>query len=203
MKFTQLMSEVIGAETLYEIDLRESSRKMSVFYIEWTKNLLSGKNANANEKLLELEFSLHRQICEKLMEKTSELVRDLDKFIFIDTSSINVVLEKTRQQLAKAENNSRNNNSLGDCIQLLKDSENSLFDKYSEWKAKKSNLERNAIIKWLSALGGGYGAFMLIYLGILSYMKVESNFIFGIAIPVIVGFCSLLAMFLIISRDGD
>jgi len=203
MKFTQLMSEVIGAETLYEIDLRETSRKLGIFYMEWTRNMLSGKDNESNQKLLELEFSLHKQICQKIIDKTSKLVKELDNFIFVPSSPIKVELEKTRQKIVKAETDSRNNNFLLDSIQLLKDSENELFNSYSEWKAKKSNLERNAIIKWLSVLGGSYGAFMLIYLQILGYMKIESNFIYGIVVPTGVGFFLLLFMFVIISRDWE
>lgn len=196
------MSEIANAEAFYEVDLKKSFREISALYWKWSKDLLANKQVSGHyEELRRLEFSTYCAICDQIIGRLSELVRSLDRLFIVDTSQLNVIIEQARQKKATAENHLNDESKVEGCITLIKAAVDEAFKTYSDWKAKRKNEERKAIIKWLGIMGAIYGGTMAIYLPILSNMQVLSNFIFGVVIPVAIGLLLLLLLLAIFSQE--
>jgi len=83
----------------------------------------------------------------------------------------------------------------------MKETVDGLFKVYSDWKANRENLERKALLKWCGGLGGSYLTAMIVYFQALNNMKINSDFTFGIVIPVAVGLFLVLLLFAIFSQE--
>jgi len=202
VRYGEVMSEIANAEAFYEVDLKKSFREISALYWKWSKDLLANKQVSGHyEELRRLEFSTYCAICDQIIGRLSELVRSLDRLFIVDTSQLNVIIEQARQKKATAENHLNDESKVEGCITLIKAAVDEAFKTYSDWKAKRKNEERKAIMKWLGIMGAIYGGTMAIYLPILSNMQVLSNFIFGVVIPVAIGLLLLLLLLAIFSQE--
>jgi hypothetical protein len=202
VRYGEVMSEIANAEAFYDVDLKKPFREISALYWKWSKDLLANKLVSGHyEELRRLEFSTYCVICDQIIKRLSGLAKTLDRLFLVDTSQLNVTIEQARQKKASAENHFNDESKIEGCIASIKVAVDDVFKIYSDWKAKRKNLERKALMKWLGGLGGGYGVSMAIYYQVLTNMQVLSNFIFGVAIPVFVGLLMLLLVAAIFSQE--
>lgn len=201
-RYGEVMSEIASAEAFYDVDLRKSFREIATLYWKWSKDLLANKLTSGHyEELCRLEFSTYCAICEHIMKRLSELARSLDRLFLVDTSQLKVTIEQARQKKVTAENQVNDESKIQGCITSIKATIDEAFKTYSDWKAKRKNIERKALMKWLSIMGVVYGGSMAVYLQILTNMQVLSNFTFGVVIPVAIGLFLLLLLLAIFSQD--
>jgi len=197
-----MMSEITSAEIFYEVSLREISNRLATLYGKWMRLLVAVMPfSECYAELRELEFSAYKQIHEDIVKRTSVLIKSLDTLFFVDTNQLNSAIETARQLKTTAEQRFAKENKIEEGIQLMKQAVDSLFKVYSDWKANRKNLERKALIKWCGVLGGGYLTVMAVYFLALSNMQINSNFTFGIVIPVSVGLFLLLLLVAIFSQE--
>lgn len=200
-KFGELMSKITSAEAFYGTDLKMIHSEVSSLYWRWSKVLIVGKSTyEFSNELVRLEFSTCKKICEDIIKRSSQLEKELNRLFLIDTSQLSVAIEKARQQKVVAERSFIEGKPEG-AIKLMQGGVDSHFKAYSEWKAKRKNLERNALMKWCGVLGGGYSGGMLIYLQILAHLHIERNYTLGVIVPVTVGLLMLLLLVAIFSRE--
>jgi hypothetical protein len=202
VRYGEVMSEMANAEAFYDVDLKKPFREISALYWKWSKGLLANKSASGYfEELRRLQFSTYCAVCDQITGRLSELARSLDRLFLIDTSQLNVTIEQTRQKKADAENHLNDESRVEGCITSIKAAVEEAFKTYSDWKVKRKNQERKAMLKWLGIIGAVYGGSMAIYLPILTNMQVLSNFMFGVVIPVALGLFLLLLLVAIFSQD--
>jgi hypothetical protein len=184
MKFADMMSEIINAERFYETNLRDISNEIGTLYFKMMKDMMQGKSVeHRNYQLQLLEFRLHEKICDGIIDKSSRLAKNLDRIWFADTSELNVAMETARQQKSLAKNDIDKEDKIVGCIDAIKGTVSNTYKVYSDFKAKKTNLERKAKIKWFGALGGAFGLFATIYYPILSSLQKLDNPNLVIGIP--------------------
>jgi len=199
------MSEMTRAETLYEADLKRLFRDVSTLYSRWTQDLVLGKTVSDYwNELHGMEFSIYDTVCEDTIMRSSELVDDLNRLFFVDTSELSVAIHKARQEREKAriEMYHSGEGKHEEGIQSIKNAVDNLFKVYSTWKATKRNKERHAFSKWGTVLGGAYSGLMVLYFAILNFMKCKPDLVLGVAIPVFVAyFVILLPILAVFSRE--
>jgi hypothetical protein len=202
VRYGEVMSEIANAEAFYDVNLKKPFREISALYWKWSKGLLANKLVSGHyEELRRLEFSTYCAICDQIASRLSELVRSLDRLILVDTSQLKVMIEQTRQKKATAESHLNDENKVEECITSIKAIVDDVFKAYSDWKAKRKNLERKALLKWLGGMGGGYGISMAVYYQALSNMQILSNSTYGVVIPITVVLLLLLFLLALFSQD--
>jgi len=203
VKFGEIMLEITRAEVLYETNLRDISRELVALYFKWTGELLVRRTGSDyyNLELERLEFSVHKKICENIIERSSDLVAKLDRLFFIDTSELNIAISKAKWQKTEAERSFAEEGNHQKGIELMKNTVDNLFEAYNDKKAIKRNLERNALKKWCALLGGIYFPAMLVYFSWLNYMKIKPDFTCGIVVPVFSAVFLLMPLFVIFSSE--
>jgi hypothetical protein len=204
MKFADMMSEIINAERFYETNLRDVSYEISTLYFKTMKDLIQGKPIEHYTYQLQLlEFKLNERVCDDLIEKTSKLAGKLDHFWFTDTSELNVAMETARQKKSIAKNDIDKEDKIVECIKTMKATVDQTFKVYSDFKAKRGNLERKAKIKWLGALGGVFALFALAYYPILNYLKGLNNSGLVVGIPAFVAFLLLMVYVYVFGQEQE
>ena len=202
MKYGEVMSQITSAEVFYGADLREVSRELGSLYWRWAKDLLSRKsNPQCFDDLRKLEFKAQCKTCEDVIRRSSALVKDLDRLFLVDTSQMNAAIEKARIQKVSAERTFSEQGKLDEGIQSMKTNVDDIFKAYSDWQARRRNLERNALLKWLGGFGALYLPAMVIYFQVLNYMQVKPDFTLGVFVPVVTAMFGFLLLFAIFSRE--
>jgi hypothetical protein len=184
MKFGDMMSEIINSERFYETNLRDISYEVSNLYFKLVKDMFQNKSvSNCNYQLQLLEFRLHEKICNDIIDKSSSLAKELEHLWFVDTSELAVAMQTARQQLSLAKNDLDKEERVSGCISATKGTVDNTYKVYSDFKARRGNLERKAKTKWLGALGGVFGLFSLAYYPTLSFLQKLDNPDFVIGVP--------------------
>lgn len=202
VRFGEVMSQITSAEAVYEVDLRKPFRELSSLYWRWSKDLMTNKPVLGHFKeLCKLELSTYNTICEEIIGRLAKLRKELDRLYLIDTSQLNVAMEEARLKKVSIENDALDENRVEDCIKSMRTVADESFKTFCDWRAKRKNLERNALLKWVGGLGGGYTGIMLVYFQVLNNMKTSSDFTLGVVIPVGFGLLLLLFLFAIFSQE--
>jgi hypothetical protein len=196
------MSQITSSEIFYEVSLRDITSELTALYGKWVRDLVTGNShSEYHTKLQELEFSAYRQIYEDIRIKTSALAKTLDRLFLIDTSQLNSAMENARQQKITSEQFFTKEGKIEDGIKLMKQTVDNLFKIYSDWKANRRNLEKKTLLKWCGIMGGGYLPAMVVYFQVLDNMHINSDFTFGIVIPVAAALFLVLLLFAIFSQE--
>lgn len=183
-KFGETMLEISRMETVYNADLKGISREFGVLYFKWTADLAVGKDISSlcEVELQRIRFSAHKRLCEELLKRGSELAGSLDKLFFVDTKALKIAVMEATTGMQKAESLfEEGKNQEG--IRAIKSAVDSVFEVYNSWRAVRKDHERSALRKMGAVVAGIYFPAMVVYFAILTFMKIEPNWVFGVVVP--------------------